>query len=58
MAALRLGLIRLGVAVGRADRRASIDDTRKYMWTGLISQAGITLGFAAVVAREFRELGR
>jgi trehalose-6-phosphate synthase/Kef-type K+ transport system membrane component KefB len=56
MAALRLGLIKAGVAVGA--RRAAIDDdTRKYMWTGLISQAGITLGFAAVVAREFGEWG-
>jgi trehalose-6-phosphate synthase/Kef-type K+ transport system membrane component KefB len=56
MAALRLGLIRAGVAVG-ARRSAIDDDTRKYMWTGLISQAGITLGFAAVVAREFGEWG-
>jgi trehalose 6-phosphate synthase len=56
IATLRLGLIKTGVAIGA--RRASIDDdTRKYMWTGLISQAGITLGFAAVVAREFGEWG-
>ena len=56
LAAVRLGLIKAGVAVGA--RRAAIDgDTRKYMWTGLISQAGITLGFAAVVAREFGEWG-
>jgi trehalose 6-phosphate synthase len=56
LAALRLGLIKAGVAV--AARRAALDDdTRKYMWTGLISQAGITLGFAAVVAREFGDWG-
>jgi Kef-type K+ transport system membrane component KefB len=56
MAALRLGLIKAGVAV--AARRGAIDDdARKYMWTGLISQAGITLGFAAVVAREFGDWG-
>jgi trehalose 6-phosphate synthase len=40
-----------------ARKSAIDDDTRKYMWTGLISQAGITLGFAAVVAREFGEWG-
>jgi trehalose 6-phosphate synthase len=56
MAAVRLGLIKIGVAVG-ARKSAIDDDTRKYMWTGLISQAGITLGFAAVVAREFGEWG-
>ena len=56
MAALRLGLIKAGVAV--AARRGAIDDdARKYMWTGLISQAGITLGFAAVVASEFGDWG-
>ncbi|MGE0863963.1 MAG: trehalose-6-phosphate synthase, partial [Vicinamibacterales bacterium] len=26
---------------------------RKYAWTGLVSQAGITLGFASVIATEF-----
>jgi hypothetical protein len=29
----------------------------KYVWTGLISQAGITLGFASIVAAEFPEWG-
>jgi len=52
VSALRLVLIRAGVAAG-ARRVALDDDSRKYMWTGLVSQAGITLGFAAVVAREF-----
>src|SRR5688572_70328 len=56
LAAMRLALIKAGVAVGT--RHATIeDDTRRYMWTGLISQAGVTLGFAAVVAREFGEWG-
>jgi trehalose 6-phosphate synthase len=52
LAAIRLGLIRLGVRVGldasRVDPRVGA-----YAWTGLVSQAGITLGFAAVVAAEF-----
>ena len=52
VSALRLVLIRAGVAAG-ARRVAIDDDSRKYIWTGLVSQAGITLGFAAVVAREF-----
>jgi trehalose 6-phosphate synthase len=56
LAALRLALIRAGVVVA-ASRSTIDDDTRKYMWTGLVSQAGITLGFAAVVAREFPEWG-
>ena len=46
-------LIRLGVAVGAARRRASTAQPARYAWTGLISQAGITLGFASVVAAEF-----
>jgi Kef-type K+ transport system membrane component KefB len=52
VAAIRLVLIRAGVAAG-ARRVAVDDDSRRYMWTGLVSQAGITLGFAAGVAREF-----
>jgi trehalose-6-phosphate synthase/Kef-type K+ transport system membrane component KefB len=53
---LRIGLISLGLAVGlrgsRIDRRASA-----YAWTGLISQAGITLGLASVLAVEFPTWG-
>ena len=52
VSAIRILLIRMGVAAG-ARRVAIDDDSRKYMWTGLVSQAGITLGFAAGVAREF-----
>ena len=50
--AVRFLLIRAGIAIG-GRHLALDDDSRKYLWTGLISQAGITLGFAAVVAREF-----
>jgi trehalose 6-phosphate synthase len=52
VSAIRLLLIRAGVALG-ANHVAIEDESRTYMWTGLVSQAGITLGFAAVVAREF-----
>ena len=52
LSAVRVGLIRLGVKAGL--RRSGLgEDTGQYAWTGLISQAGITLGFASVVAREF-----
>ncbi len=52
LAGVRLLLIRLGVVAGL---RLSHLDPRVggYAWTGLISQAGITLGFGAVVAAEF-----
>ena len=52
LAVVRLALIQTGLRVGR---RLSGLDARigTYAWTGLISQAGITLGFASVVAAEF-----
>jgi trehalose-6-phosphate synthase/NhaP-type Na+/H+ or K+/H+ antiporter len=40
--------LRVGWAIAGLDERIG-----KYAWTGLISQAGITLGFASVVAAEF-----
>jgi len=54
--ALRIALIRLGV---RAALKASEIDRRtgEYVWTGLISQAGITLGLVSVVATEFPTWG-
>lgn len=52
LAAARLAVIRLGVHVGI--RFADVErSTASYAWTGLISQAGITLGLASVVAAEF-----
>jgi trehalose-6-phosphate synthase/Kef-type K+ transport system membrane component KefB len=54
--ALRLVLIRGGLSL--AAKRVPLDAvSRTYMWTGLISQAGVTLGFASVVAREFGAWG-
>jgi trehalose 6-phosphate synthase len=49
---VRLGLIRAGNAAGVRLLRLE-PAIGKYVWTGLISQAGITLGFASIVAREF-----
>ena len=54
---VRIALIRLGVAAGCA-APGSIRSSARYAWTGLISQAGITLGFASVVAAEFPRLGQ
>ncbi len=56
LSAVRLGSIRLGVAAGL--RAARLDEPASGLaWTGLISQAGITLGFASVVAAEFPSWG-
>ena len=53
---VRVGLIRLGVAVGR--RIAGLHEPAgEYIWTGLISQAGITLGLVSVLATEFPTWG-
>jgi trehalose-6-phosphate synthase/Kef-type K+ transport system membrane component KefB len=55
-AAVRIGLIWIGVRAGL--RIAGMKDRAgEYVWTGLISQAGITLGLAAAVAAEFPTWG-
>jgi trehalose 6-phosphate synthase len=52
LSAIRVGLIKLGTAVGA--KFSGLPETiAKQAWTGLVSQAGITLGFASVVATEF-----
>jgi trehalose 6-phosphate synthase len=52
LAVIRLALIHTGLRIGRA--LSGLDErVGKYAWTGLVSQAGITLGFASVVAAEF-----
>jgi trehalose-6-phosphate synthase/Kef-type K+ transport system membrane component KefB len=52
IAVLRLGLIRLGTFAGM--KMSGITPRiGTYIWTGLISQAGITLGLTAVMATEF-----
>lgn len=54
--AARLAFIRVGVTAGLA--AAGIDRrTGRYAWTGLISQAGITLGLASLLATEFPTWG-
>ena len=56
LVALRIALIRLGVAAGL--RASNVERrTGSYAWTGLISQAGITLGLASVLATEFPTWG-
>jgi trehalose 6-phosphate synthase len=53
---IRIGLIRAGLTVGLRD--ADIDRrVGAYAWTGLISQAGITLGLASVLATDFPTWG-
>ncbi len=48
---MRVVLIRLGVAAGL--RSSGVDpETGRHLWTGLVSQAGITLGLAAALAAE------
>jgi len=52
LAAARLGLIRAMAGVGV--RLAGIGDSPgRFMWMGLISQAGVTLGLATIAAAEF-----
>jgi trehalose 6-phosphate synthase len=53
---LRIAVLRLGIKVGTAFSGADAE-TSQYLWTGLVSQAGITLGFASVVAGEFPDWG-
>ncbi len=56
LAGARVLLIQTGVAVGA--RGSALDPTLgRYLWTGLISQAGITLGLASVAAGEFPTWG-
>jgi trehalose-6-phosphate synthase/Kef-type K+ transport system membrane component KefB len=52
LSGIRVGFIRLGTAVG-AKFSELPEAIEKHAWTGLVSQAGITLGFASVVASEF-----
>jgi trehalose-6-phosphate synthase/Kef-type K+ transport system membrane component KefB len=52
LAAVRLGFIRVGLRAGV--RLAGLPESiGEHAWTGLVSQAGITLGFASVVATTF-----
>jgi trehalose-6-phosphate synthase/Kef-type K+ transport system membrane component KefB len=56
LAVARIGLIWAGVQLGL--KAASVKNPAgEYIWTGLISQAGITLGLAAAVATEFPTWG-
>jgi trehalose 6-phosphate synthase len=52
LSAVRLALINLGAGVS-VKRSGLPEGIGRYVWTGLVSQAGITLGFASIVAAEF-----
>jgi trehalose 6-phosphate synthase len=52
LSAVRIGFIRLGTSLG-ASWSGLAEPAGRYAWTGLVSQAGITLGLASVVASEF-----
>lgn len=55
-AAARFALVRGSVVVGA--RLSSVPpDPAGLVWTGLVSQAGVTLGLAVLIAREFPEWG-
>jgi trehalose-6-phosphate synthase/Kef-type K+ transport system membrane component KefB len=56
LCAVRIGLIRLGVVAG-LQASGIRRETGAYVWTGLISQAGITLGLGAALAAEFPTWG-
>jgi trehalose-6-phosphate synthase/Kef-type K+ transport system membrane component KefB len=56
LAAARIGLIWGGVRIGLTVAKVK-DGAGEYVWTGLVSQAGITLGLAAAVATEFPTWG-
>lgn len=59
--ALVLALVRLGLVGTMATagaRLAGLSDTpARFMWMGLISQAGVTLGLATIAATEFPDWG-
>jgi Kef-type K+ transport system membrane component KefB len=56
IAAMRLALVWGSSAI--AVRASGVDPAAgKYVWMGLISQAGVTLGLAILIAREFQDWG-
>jgi Kef-type K+ transport system membrane component KefB len=61
MVALLLFMLRMGAtwSAGRLAARLAKDPPvlKKYGWTGLVSQAGLALGAAAVVERQFPSFG-
>lgn len=55
LAVARMALIRAGVSAGV--RAAGLESPADLTWMGLVSQAGVTLGLAVLVAKEFPEWG-
>jgi hypothetical protein len=56
LAFVRAGGLWLGVRVGGRWADAS-DDERKYVWLGLVSQVGVAIGLASIVAEAYPVLG-
>lgn len=56
IALVRAGALWLGTRVGGRWAGAS-DDEQRYVWMGLVSQAGVAIGLAAIVADAYGELG-
>jgi Kef-type K+ transport system membrane component KefB len=56
IAMVRAGALWLGTRVGGRWAGAS-EDEQKYVWMGLVSQAGVAIGLAAIVADAYGELG-
>jgi Kef-type K+ transport system membrane component KefB len=48
--------IRTGIALGARWAGAS-EDERRYTWLGLVSQAGVAIGLATIVAQAYPQLG-
>ncbi len=53
---VRLAAVVLGTRVGAALSGAE-EPVRRYGWSGLVSQAGVALGFASLVATRFPDVG-
>jgi hypothetical protein len=56
LALVRAGGIALGVQLGGRWARASVDE-RRYVWLGLVSQVGVAIGLATIVAEAYPVLG-
>jgi Kef-type K+ transport system membrane component KefB len=56
LSAVRAGCVWLGTGIGA--RLANVEpEVRRYAWYGFISQAGVTLALATIVARNFPDWG-
>lgn len=56
LAVVRAGAIWAGTRLGGAWAGVT-DEERQYVWMGLVSQAGVAIGLAAIVAEAYGEMG-